>query len=412
MSRPRALAVHAGPRALAWLRDRGLRPADVRAVPAAAGGAKGLVLNPLDRWLFGHWLPQALPLRATGAPAGRVRRRLAHGLRAAARPGGEFTRMAEGYIDQRFDTAPGQLPTAAEVSRVFAANLQTAVRLGARRPSCWRIRTGTCMSSPAAAAARCCGVKGGCARHWAWPARWRHQPAAPPCPGRLDAAGGVLRPAPGAAVAADRLQQPPGRADGQKLPSGHAGQRFSIPFVLQAVHDIPGAPPGAYWDGGITDYHLHLHYAGMPEGLVLYPHFQHQVVPGWLDKPLKHRHRASPKLDNLVVLSPSARLGGRRCPAANCPTAMISRPSGTTRPSASAAGAPPWPLPSSWPTRPRTGWPRPRRTRCRCRCGAQVRLVPRAALGGRRYNRGFSIHKSEKGTLVMTPRTTLATTVA
>jgi hypothetical protein len=34
----------------------------------------------------------------------------------------------------------------------------------------------------------------------------------------------------------------------------------SIPFVLQAVHDIPGAPPGAYWDGGITDYHLHLDY--------------------------------------------------------------------------------------------------------------------------------------------------------
>jgi hypothetical protein len=35
----------------------------------------------------------------------------------------------------------------------------------------------------------------------------------------------------------------------------------SIPFVLQAIHDIPGAPPGAYWDGGITDYHLHLDYA-------------------------------------------------------------------------------------------------------------------------------------------------------
>jgi len=42
----------------------------------------------------------------------------------------------------------------------------------------------------------------------------------------------------------------------------------------------------------------------------------------------------------------------------------------------------------------------------------QVRLVPRAAPGDRRYNRGFSIHKSEKGTLVMTPRTTVATTVA
>jgi hypothetical protein len=28
------------------------------------------------------------------------------------------------------------------------------------------------------------------------------------------------------------------------------------------------------------------------------------VVPGWLDKSLKHRHRASAFLDNLVLLSP------------------------------------------------------------------------------------------------------------
>ncbi|MFN5164137.1 MAG: phospholipase, partial [Pseudomonadota bacterium] len=57
--------------------------------------------------------------------------------------------------------------------------------------------------------------------------------------------------------------------------------------------------------GGITDYHLHLDYAAMPEGLVLYPHFASQVVPGWLDKALKHRHRATAALDNLVVLAPA-----------------------------------------------------------------------------------------------------------
>lgn len=34
----RALQIHAGPRALALLRDRPLQPADVRVVPAAAGG--------------------------------------------------------------------------------------------------------------------------------------------------------------------------------------------------------------------------------------------------------------------------------------------------------------------------------------------------------------------------------------
>jgi hypothetical protein len=80
----------------------------------------------------------------------------------------------------------------------------------------------------------------------------------------------------------------------------------SIPFVLKAVHDIPGAPPGAYWDGGITDYHLHLDYAAMADGLVLYPHFQRALVPGWLDKGLKRRHGTTAHLDNVVVLAPSA----------------------------------------------------------------------------------------------------------
>ena len=98
----------------------------------------------------------------------------------------------------------------------------------------------------------------------------------------------------------------------------------SIPFVLQAVHDIPGAPRGAYWDGGITDYHLHLAYnatssvaAGAgPESaggtkdhqagqIVLYPHFQQAVVPGWLDKPWKRRHGATPFLDHMLVLAPN-----------------------------------------------------------------------------------------------------------
>jgi len=78
----------------------------------------------------------------------------------------------------------------------------------------------------------------------------------------------------------------------------------SIPFWLDAVHDIPGGPRGAYWDGGITDYHMHLNYAAMNSGLVLYPHFQPQVVPGWLDKAWKQRHRATPALDNVVVLAP------------------------------------------------------------------------------------------------------------
>ncbi len=84
----------------------------------------------------------------------------------------------------------------------------------------------------------------------------------------------------------------------------------SIPFLLNAVHDIPGAPPGAYWDGGITDYHLHLDYRLPPDradaasSVVLYPHFQRAVVPGWLDKSLKWRHRSTHFLDDVIVLAP------------------------------------------------------------------------------------------------------------
>jgi hypothetical protein len=107
----------------------------------------------------------------------------------------------------------------------------------------------------------------------------------------------------------------------------------SIPFVLQAVHHIAGAPPGAYWDGGITDYHMHLRYSSCSTkmllknnsylalairalegqkgseilpGLVLYPHFQRAVVPGWLDKHLHSwRHQATSALDHMVVLAPN-----------------------------------------------------------------------------------------------------------
>jgi hypothetical protein len=41
------------------------------------------------------------------------------------------------------------------------------------------------------------------------------------------------------------------------------------------------------------------------DGVVLYPHFQPQVVPGWLDKALRWRHGATPFLDRVLVLAPS-----------------------------------------------------------------------------------------------------------
>ena len=301
-TRPRALQVFAGPAALAHLRERGLRAADVRVIPAAAGGPKGLVLNPLDRFLFGHWLPagrpvDAPPLHLLGASIGAWR------MACAMLPDADaaLAQLAHGYIHQRFRVADGGWPDATEVSRVFAellgqqfggreaallAHPQYRLHVFTSRGRGLLLRREGRLRTPL-------GYAGAFATNLA----------------RRRALGGWLQrvvfsdprtalPLPLHDFSSCSVALDPRNLGPALQASG------SIPFVLNAVHDIPGAPRGAYWDGGITDYHLHLDYAAMSAGLVLYPHFQRALVPGWLDKGLRHRHGATPRLANVVVLAP------------------------------------------------------------------------------------------------------------
>ncbi len=298
MSGQPALLILAGPRARARLREQGLRPEDVRVIPGAAGGPKGLVLNPLDRYLFGHWLGQDGPTRhLLGASIGAWR------LACACLPDADaaLAQLAEDYIGQTYEHEPGRPPTARTVSRAFRERLEQ--RLGARAAEV--------LSHPTR-------------RLHVFTSRGRHLLHRE---GRLRtpmgylgafatnalsrrALGGWLervvfgdtRDALPVPLADFRTQQVALDA-GNLVPAVLAS--CSIPFWLEAVQDIPGGPRGAYWDGGITDYHLHLRYSGMGEGLVLYPHFQSRIVPGWLDKALKRRHRPTAALDNVVVLAPS-----------------------------------------------------------------------------------------------------------
>jgi len=313
----KALRIHAGPRAREHLEKHGLQPSDVGVVPGAAGGPKGLILGPLDRFIFGEWLPRSQqPVHLVGASIGAWRM-------ATACLGGSvaaFERLEHDYIHQDYELPPGKKrPTAAHVSERFGQNLQAFYGgrveevLGHPR---FRLHIVTSRG-----------------RHLL---RREHGVATPL--GYLGAflTNTVRRKAMGAWLERVVFSSP-----GTALPFGTSDYRTrqvplsagnfmqalqascSIPFVLQAVHDIPGAPPGAYWDGGITDYHLHLAYSNSnliaasasqtsaggqkdlePGGIVLYPHFQHRVVPGWLDKGLKWRHRATSALDGMVVLSP------------------------------------------------------------------------------------------------------------
>src|ERR1700758_859056 len=116
----KALQILAGPVALKRLRERGLQPGDIRAIPAAAGGPKGLILNPLDRFLFGQWLPrsgQVVHLLGASVGAGRTG--------AACPPAADaaLADLAADYIAQRYEHEPGKAPKPRHVSELFEARL-------------------------------------------------------------------------------------------------------------------------------------------------------------------------------------------------------------------------------------------------------------------------------------------------
>lgn len=299
----KALQILAGPKALAHLKAHGLQPGHVGAIAAAAGGPKGLILGPLDRFIFGDWLASSHHrVDLVGASIGAWRMATA----CLDDSVSAFERLEHDYIHQHYALEPGQKRvTAAQVSASFGANLQAffGTRLDEvlQHPR-YRLHVMTCAG-----------------RH----ILQREHPFKTP----LGYAGAYLcnavsRPALGAWLervvfsAQPELPLPFATDDFRSRRHALSAANFmpavqascSIPFALQAVHDIPEASPGAYWDGGITDYHLHLdwrtHVQQAQSPIVLYPHFQRQVIPGWFDKALRWRQRPSAFLDHVLVLAP------------------------------------------------------------------------------------------------------------
>ena len=314
-----ALQIFAGPTAFKHLSANGLQPADIGVVPGAAGGPKGLILGPLDRFIFGNWLGKAShEVHLVGASIGAWRMATA----CLNDPASGFKQLEHDYIRQTYALKPGEkFPSADTVSADFGRNLasfyagRVADVLGHPR---YRLHIVTSRG-----------------RHMLG----REHKIATPL-GYLGAylSNGIARKAMGAwlervvfSTAGSSLpfaiDDYPTRQVTLSLDNFNPALQAScsIPFMLRAVTGIAGAPSGAYWDGGITDYHLHLDYASMrsepgvesygdaaPDaanagagGLVLYPHFQSAVVPGWLDKALPWRHKATHFLDSTVLLAPN-----------------------------------------------------------------------------------------------------------
>ena len=299
----KALCIYAGPHAKQHLSQHGLSAQDVGVIPAAAGGPKGLILGPIDRFIFNEWLPSSQQsIDLVGASIGAWR------MATACMPDSQagLLRLEKDYIHQHYALKPGEkFPSAQQVSDSFRENLDVfyggVIESLLTHPR-YRLHVLTSRG------------KGLLKRE--------HPVLSPLGYGAAFLSNVIHRKAMGAwlerVVFSSSGALPFGTQD---YPTRHLAltpgnfmdvlqASCAIPFVLKSVPAIEGAPSGAYWDGGITDYHLHLDWqtSALPakqRGLVLYPHFQKSVVPGWLDKSLKWRHKASSFLDNTVVLAPN-----------------------------------------------------------------------------------------------------------
>ena len=307
----KALSFYAGPKAMQLLREHGLRAQDVAIVPAAAGGPKGLIFQALDQWLFGHWLPSAPRERTLiGSSIGAWRMAAA----CHADPAAAFARMGELYCQETY----GANPTAAEITlscvklldNFIGGHEQEVVSHPFHRLHILTVRGRRLLRAPKRKLTAAAGFtfatldnlvsRAALARHLERVVIGDQRDPVFWLKARFDSFTTHFAP-----LQADNL--------GAALLAS-----ATLPLVMDPVRALPHAPPGAYWDGGLIDYHLALPYtraaggpgAGSAEGgLVLYPHFTSHIVPGWFDKTLPWRRAGLGKqrdwLDNVLLIAPS-----------------------------------------------------------------------------------------------------------
>ncbi|MDX1668160.1 MAG: patatin-like phospholipase family protein [Limnobacter sp.] len=303
----KALEIYAGKAARKHLLMHGFNPLDVFAIPGAAGGPKGLILQGLDQLLFGEvFQPDALktrkePLQLIGASIGAWRMAAA----CAPNPLAALARLSTLYSEaQRYRKGVTSREISAICDDMLAGIIggqskqitqpsgkQLMIWVNRGKPPLYHPVKRKARKRGFAAATLANGLKreklSGYFERWVFATGAQPDWLQTPFDG-MDCRFETLTP--------DNLQ-------GALLGSA------SIPFVLDAVESIPnsqGQPiEGPFWDGGLTDYHLALPYSRQ-NGLVLYPHFGPKVVPGWLDKFLKKR-KANPQwMSNVLLICPSA----------------------------------------------------------------------------------------------------------
>lgn len=275
-----------------------LAPAHVHRVVGGAGGPKGLILNELDRHLFSEWFQDTRPLELIGASIGAWRMAAA----CCNDPGIAFRDLLEAYCNQHYTPRPTESKIGPDrISEIFRSDLSKFFEI---HP--WR----DILSH------RSYNLNFVVSQGRSWldsDFRWIQNL-------------GFLRLIYSNSISRSHLEKWMKRlvfyshtaadvplidfkTEYHRLTTKNSLDALlascSIPLVLDPVKNIGNDSIGKFWDGGITDYHLHWDYRNSKNQITLYPHFQEEVIPGWFDKKFKKRHRWTSHFDNVVLIYPN-----------------------------------------------------------------------------------------------------------
>lgn len=302
---PSSLTMRAGPRALALIRERGLRLEDVDIIPGASGGAKWLAIAGLDRYLFGTFLrsvpvgsttpSRTRPLHCIGSSIGSWRMACL----AQHEPVAALARGHHAYIyGQRYSNKPGPREVTTVLTRCLDDILgDTGVEEILSHPFA-RLHVITARGRGLAASQRrlalatsiAIAVTANVVQRRSLSLQFRRTV--------FHGAGDTTPFAHLRDLPTVHLTLTPGNLRDALIASG------SIPLLVEGAR-IAGRPGELHWDGGVLDYHLDLDF-GPGDGLVLYPHFYSHIVPGWFDKSLPWRRARAKNFDRALLIAPSA----------------------------------------------------------------------------------------------------------
>ncbi|RJS94063.1 patatin-like phospholipase family protein [Salinisphaera sp. Q1T1-3] len=289
------LTLKAGPAAAAALAEGPLTPARVGAVAAAAGGPRWLAITAFHQTLFGEWLAGRSGLPIVGSSIG------AWAGAAACHPhdpASALAALAEAYIGQSYPEKPDAACITDTLADILSAALTPEVRCGVLETSPFDLHVLTVRSRgptgaenrAALAAATAATIAGNTVSRRLLGAFYERVIFARDA-GRIALADDGV-PSRTVALSEANLFD-------ALFASGN------VPFIMRPVRDPQGAPRGAYRDGGLVDYHIDqpLVPRDAAAPIVLMPHFNTTLVPGWFDKQLPWRQR--PRFaDHTLMIGP------------------------------------------------------------------------------------------------------------